>query len=183
METVKVDIQKLQLLNDRIAQTIDALNQVRMSAHGIQHTPAIAPWGYNQSFGNYGQPFGMPQPFAASPFPQQFGVSPFGVSPFGSPFFGGLQHTTSPVTPWGTPTPWNTLQTMQTPWNTLPTTFGTVPTTMPQFTNGISHSTYEPYRTTYEPYRTQSYGYQYQYPYNTYNTYGTYGTYGMVPIQ
>ena len=37
METVKVDIQKLQLLNDRIAQTIEALNLVRMSVHGIQH--------------------------------------------------------------------------------------------------------------------------------------------------
>ena len=39
METVKVDVQKLQLLNDRIAQTIEALNQVRMSVHGIQHSP------------------------------------------------------------------------------------------------------------------------------------------------
>ena len=28
METVKVDIQKLQLLNDRIVQTIEALNQL-----------------------------------------------------------------------------------------------------------------------------------------------------------
>ncbi|WP_394847846.1 hypothetical protein LZC95_10330 [Pendulispora brunnea] len=33
--TAKVDIRKLQLLNDRIAQTIEALNQVRLSVHGL----------------------------------------------------------------------------------------------------------------------------------------------------
>jgi hypothetical protein len=38
METVKIDAQKLQLLNDRISQTIDALNQVRLSTHGLQHS-------------------------------------------------------------------------------------------------------------------------------------------------
>jgi hypothetical protein len=36
----KVDITKLQMLNDRINQTIDALNQVRMSVHGLQ--PMVA---------------------------------------------------------------------------------------------------------------------------------------------
>src|SRR6266508_1141522 len=35
METAKVDIRKLQLLNDRINQCIDALNQVRLSVHGL----------------------------------------------------------------------------------------------------------------------------------------------------
>lgn len=47
MDTAKVDIKKLQILNDRINQTIDALNQVRMSVHGLQSTPAaaISPWG------------------------------------------------------------------------------------------------------------------------------------------
>ena len=38
MDTVKVDLQKLQLLNDRITQTIEALDQVRASVHGIQHS-------------------------------------------------------------------------------------------------------------------------------------------------
>jgi hypothetical protein len=38
METAKIDIRKLQLLNDRISQTIDALNQVRMSVHGLAHS-------------------------------------------------------------------------------------------------------------------------------------------------
>jgi hypothetical protein len=35
METAKVDVRKLQMLNDRINQTIDALNQVRLSVHGM----------------------------------------------------------------------------------------------------------------------------------------------------
>jgi hypothetical protein len=39
METAKVDIRKLQLLNDRINQCIDALNQVRISVHGLSHSP------------------------------------------------------------------------------------------------------------------------------------------------
>src|SRR5207302_2142009 len=44
METAKVDLRKLQLLNDRIAQVIDALNQVRFSVHGLQHSaPGFVP--------------------------------------------------------------------------------------------------------------------------------------------
>jgi len=38
----KVDIRKLQLLNDRVCQTIDALNQVRMSVHGLGQTQGYA---------------------------------------------------------------------------------------------------------------------------------------------
>lgn len=34
----KVDVRKLQVLNDRINQTIDALNQVRLSVHGLAHS-------------------------------------------------------------------------------------------------------------------------------------------------
>ncbi len=55
METVKVELQKLQLLNDRIAQTIDALNQLRLTTHGLQHTAA--------------QQLGVAQ--YAQPYPQQ----------------------------------------------------------------------------------------------------------------
>ncbi|MCB0384852.1 MAG: hypothetical protein KDD43_05620, partial [Bdellovibrionales bacterium] len=62
--TAKIDVQKLQLLNDRICQTIDALNQVRMSMHGFtnglgHNIPAFypqAPFYGTQSY--YGaQPF------------------------------------------------------------------------------------------------------------------------------
>jgi hypothetical protein len=44
METAKVDIRKLQILNDRINQCIDALNQVRMSVHGLSHTGQAYPF-------------------------------------------------------------------------------------------------------------------------------------------
>lgn len=54
----KVDVRKLQILNDRINQTIDALNQVRFSVHGLGHTGGL------QSFNPYlTQGFGMQQPF------------------------------------------------------------------------------------------------------------------------
>jgi len=61
MEMVKVDIQKLQLLNERIGQTLEALEQVRSSVSGLQHSAAPPQW--NQ------QPFAAPQPFG--PYPQQ----------------------------------------------------------------------------------------------------------------
>jgi hypothetical protein len=41
LETAKVDVRKLQILSDRINQTIDALNQVRLSVHGLQHSSGI----------------------------------------------------------------------------------------------------------------------------------------------
>ena len=40
----RVDVRKLQILNDRINQTIDALNQVRLSVHGLGHT-GMSPLG------------------------------------------------------------------------------------------------------------------------------------------
>src|SRR5262245_64376187 len=95
METVKVDIQRLQLLNDRIAQTLEALNLLRMSVHGIHHTQAVSPWGYGVSQMPYSvQPsFGSPYaPYAtALGFQQQWA----------SPFVPGIQHT---QTPFGYPT-------------------------------------------------------------------------------
>jgi len=97
METAKVDIRKLQLLNDRINQVIDALNQVRLSVHGIQQ-PAAGPFGISQQVGyplqgamggGYGQaPFGL-----AGAYGQQAGIpglvpglshtGGYGQSPFG----------------------------------------------------------------------------------------------------
>jgi hypothetical protein len=44
METAKVDIRKLQALNDRINQCIDALNQVRLSVHGLSHATPAGPF-------------------------------------------------------------------------------------------------------------------------------------------
>jgi hypothetical protein len=50
----KVDMRRLQLLNDRIAQVMEALNQVRFSVHGLQHsvptTTQFNPWA-QQAYG------------------------------------------------------------------------------------------------------------------------------------
>ena len=45
----KVDVRKLQVLNDRINQTIDALNQVRLSVHGLGHTGGFMSQGFPQT--------------------------------------------------------------------------------------------------------------------------------------
>ena len=105
----KVDIRKLQLLNDRINQTIDALNQVRLSVHGLSHSAGQVP-----GFG-VGVPFGGA--FAGYPGagfgPQAFGQQGFGQQGFGPQFggqglgWGGMSHTAgipgygSQVGPWG----------------------------------------------------------------------------------
>jgi hypothetical protein len=84
METAKVDIRKLQLLNDRINQCIDALNQVRLSVHGLSqglsHTSPQSGIGAGSPYG-----FGF-QGAGASPFTNpltQAGVNPFGLGPTG----------------------------------------------------------------------------------------------------
>jgi len=85
METAKVDIRKLQLLNDRINQCIDALHQVRLSVHALQQGyQTQQPYGmgfnpfqshtqglWNQPFQQ--QPFGFPQQFGQGMNPQLFG--------------------------------------------------------------------------------------------------------------
>jgi len=106
METAKVDIRKLQLLNDRINQCIDALNQVRLSVHGLSqglsHTSPQGQAGLNPG-SQYSQGFGS-NPFQTgmNPFGNPFGQS--GVNPFQQAGFGqqsplsqgfapGLSHT------------------------------------------------------------------------------------------
>jgi hypothetical protein len=74
METAKVDIRKLQVLNDCINRTIEALNQVRLSVHsgGLAHsaqmglqgveTPAFFGGGFNSNYpGAFASPFGWQQ--------------------------------------------------------------------------------------------------------------------------
>ena len=57
METAKVDIRKLQTLNDCINRTIEALNQVRLSVHGggLAHSAQMGLQGYGTPafFGGY----------------------------------------------------------------------------------------------------------------------------------
>jgi len=91
METAKVDIEKLQLLNDRINQVMEALNQVRLSVHGLQSARvqgqvpgASIGGGIGLSHsGIGGQGFG-PQAFGQQPFGGQFGQTGFGQQqPYG----------------------------------------------------------------------------------------------------
>lgn len=106
----KVDIEKLQILNDRIAQTIEALNQVRLSVHAVQTGGQVGQgmWGgmshtpFNLGQSSFGQPsFGQPsfgQPSFGQPsWPyqqyqqyQQYGQT---VPWMGQPMTGGLGHT------------------------------------------------------------------------------------------
>ena len=108
----KVDVRKLQILNDRINQTIDALNQVRLSVHGLGHTgfPGLTPnpyWGQQNVGYPQGQPVGFGQ-MSGFGGQQGFGQQSFG-GPQGFPGF-GLQHspytnpyTTNPYINIGTP--------------------------------------------------------------------------------
>lgn len=64
----RVDLNKLQILNDRICQTIDALNQVRMSVRAVNHVPGV---------------------------PSPFGTSPVGFQ-HSTPWYGGMQQNVSP---------------------------------------------------------------------------------------
>jgi hypothetical protein len=99
----KVDIRRLQYLNDRIAQVTDALNQVRLSVHGLSPALGFAgpQYGFQpqpgfQQFPGFPQlPYGMgPIGLQHAPFPGlqsqgQFG--PFGwQTGFQSPMLGGL---------------------------------------------------------------------------------------------
>lgn len=91
METAKVDIRKLQLLNDRINQCLDALNQVRLSVHGLSHTQANPQLGANPGYVD-------PRFYGMTPGVQGFGGAQGigGVQGFGGGaqgFGGGLAHT------------------------------------------------------------------------------------------
>jgi hypothetical protein len=82
METAKVDVRKLQLLNDRINQCLDALNQVRLSTYGLSHTQANVP---NVPFGAAGPMTGAFDPRFA------YGMPP--ITPGIAPGIGGLSHS------------------------------------------------------------------------------------------
>ena len=119
METAKVDIRKLQLLNDRIAQCAEALNQVRLSVHGLTYgagygqagvsglmqNPAFAVGQTGLSHTSPTNPYGFVPQFSPIPqipqIPQMPQVSPIpGWNPYG-----GLSHTGLDVAPqaWGDP--------------------------------------------------------------------------------
>ena len=92
--TAKVDIAKLQILNDRICQTLDALNQVRLSAQQMAYNNpqfgGYTPYGYSPFHTPY-QTGNMPVPYAGAypavaptfGWPSQSGFGPF---PFNTQF-------------------------------------------------------------------------------------------------
>jgi len=98
METARVDIRKLQLLNDKINQCLDALNQVRLTVHGLSHSGAQTggaaigqPIGQSMSgFGAIDPRFATQNLGATGIGAQGYGAglshSPFAQSPFGQPF-------------------------------------------------------------------------------------------------
>lgn len=112
METAKVDIRKLQLLNDRINQTIDALSQVRLSVHGLSHSQGINPNAPNVPAGFFGAGAGQQQGFPQVPqvgfpqvqaagFPQLFGGGLSHSPMLQGSFQGGLQGGMNPYAAWG----------------------------------------------------------------------------------
>ena len=73
METAKVDIRRLQLLNDRINQCLDALNQVRLSVHGLSHS-GLTP----ETQGGMLNPLTQDPRFAGGAFAAQPGIPGWG---------------------------------------------------------------------------------------------------------
>ncbi|MGE5177225.1 MAG: hypothetical protein ACM3JJ_12750 [Hyphomicrobiales bacterium] len=137
----KVDVRKLQILNDRINQTIDALSQVRLSVHGLGHTGVPTPMM---------NPFGT-IPTLGYPSVPTYPIPPLGMIPPISPFTGplGLSHT--PVSPFvnpfiNFPTPYTTpvVNPMIPPIPTTGLTPNWVPTPWTGFGGGLLHSAYDP---------------------------------------
>ena len=97
METARVDIRKLQLLNDKINQCLDALNQVRLTVHGLSHSGAqTGGASIGQPIGQSMSGFGTSDPrFAA----QGLGSMPLGVQGYGA----GLSHSPFASSPFGQP--------------------------------------------------------------------------------
>jgi hypothetical protein len=90
MDTVKVDVRKLQLLNDSLNTAQEALNQVRLSVHGFQ--PSYG----QQNLGFQGAPIGFGATTAA-PFAQGPQIPMPGIG-IGAPYSAfpqaGISHST-----------------------------------------------------------------------------------------
>lgn len=117
----KVDVRKLQILNDRINQTIDALNQVRLSVHGLGHTG-----GVQSQFNPYmTQGYGMQQPYGLGApqvgFPGYGQGIQGGFPGFGQQSLFGFQHSpfqqfANPYLSQGLISPWSQIGS---PWSVL----------------------------------------------------------------
>jgi len=88
MMQTTVDIRRLQILNDSINRTIDALNQVRLSVYG-----AVTPNTFGVTSGIGGLAHAAAQnPFVASQLANQFAANQFA-----NPFNNGWTNVTNPL--------------------------------------------------------------------------------------
>jgi hypothetical protein len=117
METARVDIRKLQLLNDRITQCLEALAQVRLSVHGLQPGTGMGSMlGQTSQLGGFqggqfqGSQFqgGQDPRFAQqTQMPQPYGAFGSFIPPMQ---YGGLSHTGIGQQPGGFPPPFGQQQ-------------------------------------------------------------------------
>lgn len=89
--TVRIDLQRLQILNDRLCQTLEALNQVRMSAHSANTT-----YGWTPNHFGHGYPQAQ---FWGAPVAQGFNGYPMMNNSYGYSYNYGMN---TPVSPWNT---------------------------------------------------------------------------------
>jgi hypothetical protein len=89
MQTATVDIRRLQILNDSINRTIDALNQVRLSVYG-----AVTPntLGVTPAIG------GLAHAAAQNPFVASQWANQFAANQFANPFTNAFANVTNPLT-------------------------------------------------------------------------------------
>jgi hypothetical protein len=104
-----IDIHRLQVLNDLVAQTIDIINQRNLAAAGFaQPIPGYYGAGLSHTpFTPYAQqPWGQ-QPWGQQPWGQQIGIvpQPYTNSPWAHSPFGGLSHTPYVDPRWAFATP------------------------------------------------------------------------------
>jgi hypothetical protein len=86
--TVRIDIQRLQVLNDRLCQTLEALNQVRLSAHAPVVGGHFAGLGMNPLAMNGLAGYGIPAYGVPAYGTPAYGIPAYGTSAFGTPAFG-----------------------------------------------------------------------------------------------
>lgn len=103
METAKVDVRRLQVLNDRINQMFEAFQLMRLSMDALQYMPdERAIFGGVTPFAGYG-PFN-PAQYLQGGVP--YVTTPLGYAPYGQPQYlqGNLPYASYPATPipqWG----------------------------------------------------------------------------------
>jgi len=88
MDNVQVDVRKLQLLNDRICQTIDALQQVRQTAQttGVGHPTALPFSPFGQVSGGMPNAYGLSHTGIVDPILAARQAALYGAAQAFSPF-------------------------------------------------------------------------------------------------